>query len=73
MRKVTVDGFYVDTYPVTNEAFTGFAKATQYRTDAERFGWSFVFKGHILPEDYSRLVEDTVLNAPWWCKVSGAA
>jgi formylglycine-generating enzyme len=72
VRKVTVDGFYIDKYPVTNEAFAEFTKAAQYRTDAERFGWSFVFKGHIAPEDYSHLVEDTVLAAPWWCKVSGA-
>jgi formylglycine-generating enzyme required for sulfatase activity len=72
VRKVNVDGFYMDRYPVTNEAFAEFAQATQHQTEAERFGWSFVFKGHIAPEDYSRLVEDTVLSAPWWCKVPGA-
>lgn len=72
VREVTVDGFYMDKYPVTNEAFAEFVEAAQYQTDAERFGWSFVFKGHIAPEDYSHLVEDTVLNAPWWCKVPGA-
>ena len=72
VRRVTVDGFYIDKYPVTNEAFAEFTKAAQYNTDAEKFGWSFVFKGHIAPENYSRLVEDTVLAAPWWCKVPGA-
>jgi formylglycine-generating enzyme len=72
VRKVTVDPFYIDKYPVTNEAFAEFARARNHTTEAERFGWSFVFQGHISPSDYSRLVEDTVLNAPWWCKVRGA-
>ncbi len=72
VRQVTLDRFYIDTYPVTNEAFAKFARARQYKTEAERFGWSFVFQGHISPQDYPRLVEDTVLCAPWWCKVRGA-
>jgi formylglycine-generating enzyme required for sulfatase activity len=72
IRKVLVDAFYIDKYPVTNEAFAQFARATGYKTDAERFGWSFVFRGHIPPEQYSQIVEDTALVAPWWCKVQGA-
>lgn len=72
IRKVLVDAFYIDKYPVTNQAFAEFARATAYQTDAERFGWSFVFQGHIPPEQYSRLVEDTALAVPWWCKVPGA-
>ena len=72
IRKVVVDSFYIDKYPVTNEAFTEFAKATGYRTDAERFGWSFVFQGHIPKDRFSSLVEDTALAAPWWCKVRSA-
>jgi formylglycine-generating enzyme required for sulfatase activity len=72
VRKVMVDAFYIDRFPVTNEAFAEFARATGYQTEAERFGWSFVFQGHIAPEERSRLVEDTVLGAEWWCKVRGA-
>ena len=72
IRKVILDSFYMDRYPVTNESFAAFVAATGHRTDAERFGWSFVFRGHIAPEDYDRLVEDTVLAAPWWCKVRQA-
>ena len=72
VRKVVVDPFYVDRYPVTNERFAEFVDATEYRTEAERFGWSFVFRGDMAPEAISRLVTDTVLEAPWWCKVSGA-
>jgi sulfatase modifying factor 1 len=72
VRKVKVDPFYVDRYPVTNERFAEFVAATGFRTEAERFGWSFVFRGHIPTAEYGRLVEDTVAAAPWWCKVRGA-
>ena len=71
VRKVIVDPFYMDIYPVTNRSFAEFVKATNYVTEAERFGWSFVFKGHLPVEEYQRLVEDTVAAAPWWCKISG--
>lgn len=72
VRKVQVDPFLIDRYPVTNEAFAEFIGKTGHKTEAEQFGWSFVFKGHIPPEEYARVVEDTVLGAEWWCKVSGA-
>jgi formylglycine-generating enzyme required for sulfatase activity len=72
VREVTLDPFYIDRIPVTNQAFAEFVRKTGYRTEAEDFRWSFVFQGHIAPEDYARVVEDTVLAAPWWCKVWGA-
>ncbi len=72
IREVHVDPFYLDTTPVTNEQFSEFVRVTGYRTESERFGWSFVFAGHILEEKYRRIVEDTVLGHEWWCKVPGA-
>lgn len=72
VRKILLDAFYIDRYPVTNEAFAEFAKATTYKTEAERFGWSFVFEGHLSPEQRRLFVEDTVAAAPWWCKVRDA-
>jgi sulfatase modifying factor 1 len=72
IREVHVDPFYLDITPVTNEQFGEFVRATGYRTESERFGWSFVFAGHIPAEKYRRLVEDTVLGHEWWCKVPGA-
>ncbi|MDQ6663232.1 MAG: formylglycine-generating enzyme family protein [Acidobacteriota bacterium] len=72
VRQVTLDPFYMDTYPVTNARFDEFARSTGYRTEAERFGWSFVFFQHIAPEDYPRLVDDTVRGVEWWCKVNGS-
>ena len=43
-----------------------FVAATGWRTDAERFGWSFVFAG-LLPDDFP----DTsgVVGAEWWRQV----
>lgn len=72
IREITLKPFLIDQFPVTNRSFAEFVKATHYRTEAEIFGWSFVFVGHIPEERYTELVEDTVLNAPWWCKVHGA-
>src|SRR6266480_5123396 len=36
MRRVAVDGFWIDPYPVTNDQFTAFVQATDYVTVAER-------------------------------------
>ncbi|HUQ91647.1 MAG TPA: formylglycine-generating enzyme family protein [Bryobacteraceae bacterium] len=72
IREVTVNPFYIDTYPVTNEQFREFVDATGYRTEAERFGWSFVFQGHIPAERFDQLVDRTVPGVRWWCKVNGA-
>ncbi len=72
VRAVTLDPFLMDRYPVTNALFGKFVVATDYETEAERFGWSFVFWSHIPKRRYAALVEDTVAAAPWWCKVPGA-
>jgi sulfatase modifying factor 1 len=73
VREVTLKPFSIDRAPVTNEVFARFLGATGYVTEAERFGWSFVFWAHIPKDRFRRLVEDTVAAAPWWCKVSGVA
>ena len=72
VREVTLDAFYVDAYPVTNLQFREFVNATGYQTETERFGWSFVFQGHIPRERRAELVEATVAGVDWWCKVRGA-
>jgi formylglycine-generating enzyme required for sulfatase activity len=72
VRAVTVGALSIDRVPVTNALFRQFIQETGYCTDAERFGWSFVFWSHIPRERYRQLVEDTVAAAPWWCKVPGA-
>ena len=72
IRNVMVDDFYIDQFPVTNESFADFVRATQYQTEAQRFGWSFVFQGHLAPEQCLRSAADTVVGAEWWYKVHGA-
>ena len=72
VREVHVDPFYIDTFPVTIEAFGEFVAATAYKTEAERFGWSFVFRNQIPEGAYDELVDDTVAGHEWWCKVAGA-
>jgi sulfatase modifying factor 1 len=72
VRAVTLDPFSIDVDPVTNEVFERFVLDTGYKSEAERFGWSFVFWSHIPPERFHELVEDTVVDAAWWCKVPGA-
>lgn len=72
VREVTVSPFLVDRYSVTNADFAKFVESTGYRTEAESFGWSFVFWSHIPRARFRVLVEDTVAAAPWWCKVPGA-
>jgi len=72
VREVTVGPFSMDRTTVTNRLFRHFVQASGYRTEAERFGWSFVFWLHIPKARFDELVEDTVAAAPWWCKVRGA-
>jgi len=73
VRSVSLSPFEIDTYPVTNADFAAFITTTHYKTEAEVFGWSFVFWAHIPADRFQALVEDTVAQAPWWCKVPGAA
>jgi sulfatase modifying factor 1 len=72
VRPVSLSPFDIDTSPVTNADFDAFVKATGYRTEAEIFGWSFVFWSHIPKDRFQELVEDTAAHTPWWCKVPGA-
>ena len=72
VREILLDPFHIDTYPVTVESFAEFAKATGYQTEAERFGWSFVFYKQLPADKFGALVDDTVAGHEWWCKVNGA-
>lgn len=73
VRAVTLDSFFLDIYPVTNDQFREFTRATGYKTEAERFGWSFVFYQQLDPEEYNRSGPNTVRGVEWWCKVEHAA
>ena len=70
VREVHIDPFFLDTHPVTNEQFQDFVAETDYETEAERFGWSFVFEA-FLPRKKARRAR-RVQQAPWWCAIKGA-
>jgi formylglycine-generating enzyme required for sulfatase activity len=71
VREVSVDPFYVDRFAVTNAQFLEFVQETGHTTDAERFGWSFVFEDFVNDADSDRVVEHAS-EAPWWVAVEGA-
>lgn len=71
IRDVVVKPFYIDKFTVTNEKFTEFVKATDYKTEAELFGWSFVFSSFISDKTAKR-VRQNVAETPWWVVVEGA-
>jgi len=66
---VAVGPFAIARHTVTNADFAAFAAATGHRTEAEAFGWSFVFRG-LLPDDQPD--GPAVAAAPWWRPVEGA-
>jgi sulfatase modifying factor 1 len=68
-RVVDVESFAIGAGTVTNRTFTAFVQQTGYVTQAERFGSSFVFGGH-LPDDFP--TTRGVAAAPWWREVDGA-
>ncbi|BBI36500.1 formylglycine-generating enzyme family protein [Cohnella abietis] len=71
VRTLLIDSFYIDPYAVTNEKFKLFVADTGYVTDAEKFGWSYVF--HLFVSDSLKENVDGIAdNASWWLKVEGA-
>ena len=68
VRKIFVDKYSISKYSVTVSEFKRFINATNYVTDAERFGWSFVFFDQLKNNSFT----ESVQNAPWWIKVEKA-
>ena len=69
VREVQVEPFLIGRTAVSNQEFGEFVAATGYRTEADRWGWSFVFAG-LLPDDFPPT--RGVAAAPWWRQVEGA-
>lgn len=66
-REVTVRPVLMDAVAVTNDRFAAFVEATGHVTEAERFGWSYVFGGFLSGE--VRAGAPRPQGAPWWCGV----
>lgn len=69
VREINVDPFYLDQYEVSNGDFAKFVEASEYRTDAEVFGDSFVFRDEISEAVQDEYVDFRVASATWWYKV----
>jgi formylglycine-generating enzyme len=69
VRRVRIDPFWIDARAVSNADFAEFVQETGHLTEAEDFGWSFVFGG-LLPDDFPPT--RGVAHAPWWRQAEGA-
>lgn len=72
VRRVKVDPFYMDACAVTNADFKKFVDDTGYVTDAEKYGWSYVFY-HFVSKRTARYVKQKVKETPWWWGIGGAS
>ncbi|WP_343233446.1 formylglycine-generating enzyme family protein [Streptomonospora sp. PA3] len=70
VHEVEVSPLRIGATAVTNRAFALFVDATGYRTDAERFGSSAVFR-HAVSARRSDVL-GAAPSAPWWLEVAGA-
>lgn len=71
VREVTLSGFAIDRCAVSNDEFAAFVHDIGHVTEAERFGWSYVF-AVFLPAAVRR-VSPRVPVTPWWVAVRDAA
>jgi formylglycine-generating enzyme len=69
VRRIRLDGFRIDPHAVSNAEFAAFVEQSGHVTEAERFGWSFVFAG-LLPDEFPPT--RGVAHAQWWRQVEGA-
>ena len=71
IRSVQVNPFYIDKYAITNQEFERFVRETGYKTEAERFGWSFVFHMFVGIKA-RRAFRGQVVDTQWWWGIDGA-
>ncbi|XP_058272231.1 inactive C-alpha-formylglycine-generating enzyme 2 isoform X2 [Hemibagrus wyckioides] len=63
-RAVKVQSFKMDKYPVTNSDFREFVRLQKYKTEAEKFGWSFVFQDFVSEELKSKITQRIEPSGP---------
>jgi sulfatase modifying factor 1 len=72
VRVVRLQPYLVDATAVTNAQYATFVKATGYRTDAERYGWSSVFHLSVASQAQADVIDAGIPGAEWWRAVRGA-
>ncbi|MHB2169699.1 formylglycine-generating enzyme family protein [Alsobacter sp. R-9] len=68
-RPIRLKPFGMERFAVTNRRFAAFVEATGFVTEAETFGWSFVFQTFL----DARLSAPAPIDTPWWRKIDGAS
>jgi len=71
IRRGKLKSFKIAKFAVTNLQFSLFVSDKNYISDAERFGWSFVFKG-LLSDLQKKEYVGHSSEAEWWWAVEGA-
>jgi len=72
VREINIDSFWIDRTTVTNDDFAAFVEATGYVTEAETYGWSFVFHNQI-PKGHRKHVQlVNVEGTSWWARLDKA-
>jgi sulfatase modifying factor 1 len=72
IRKVELPSYWIDETSVTNREFAGFIEDTGYKTEAETYGWSFVFEGQLSEKTLNNHFQGRSQNPAWWVGISGA-
>ncbi len=67
IREMEIAPFEMTASAVTNYQFSLFVYQTGYKTEAERCGWSFVFRDAMVDQTARK---NHVKALPWWCKVA---
>ena len=68
-RVVKIDPFYIEQFEVSNLQFNEFILATNYTTDSDKYGWSFVFHSAI-PAPILATITQAVAGSTWWLPVN---
>jgi Sulfatase-modifying factor enzyme 1 len=63
VRKMRLSPFAIDAFPVTNSDFATFIRCTNYRTEAELFGWSVSGSSIGIPEKVDVVQLRAALNS----------
>lgn len=69
-RTVRLRSYGIDRFAVTNKRFGEFIASTGFVSEAELFGWSFVFRDFV-SADIAK-VAPPAPEAPWWLRIDGA-
>jgi len=69
LKRADIAPFHLSPNSVDNSMFAAFVNETGHVTEAEQFGWSYVFFKSVASQKSLRA---NVAEVPWWCAVDGA-